>query len=61
VRTLLPQLLPVLKQPRALAASLSWLAPRHSLRSSARAASSTWTMLFAPAALQLLRYPLRLQ
>ena len=61
VRTLLPQLLPVLQQPRALAASLSRWGPRHSLRSSARAVSSAWTMLFAPAAWLQLRRPLRLR
>jgi hypothetical protein len=61
VRTLLPQLLLVLLQPRALAASLSRWAPRHSLRSSAWAVSSAWTMLFAPAAWLQLRRPLRLR
>ena len=56
----MPRLLPVLKEPRALAALLSRLAPRHSLRSSARAASSTWMMLFAPAAWLQLGRPLLL-
>ena len=60
VRTLLPQLLLVLQQTRALAASLSRWGPRHSLRSSARAASSTWMMLFAPAAWLQLGRPLLL-
>ena len=61
VRTLLPRLLLVLLQPRALAASLSRWVPRHSLRSSARAVSSAWTMLFAPAGWLQLRRPLRLR
>ena len=57
---LLPRLLPVLQQPRTLAASLSRWVPRHSLRSSAQAVSSAWTMLFAPAAWLQLRRPLLL-